>query len=835
MISLISSVAVQEFLGEVRKKKKHYIDTGIIVLPDLFSGNYRNELFDHRKTKETIGNKLKDIFEDQWVKLDIGIIKRDRLQSFLQQKSLPPLKGFLSSEFVPIARVHKLAHSNPGKSTAEQPKEGVLFDQQFFNQKMEEMVEKIIQAVQHNIEHQGKTASRIKLPGVSPEIIYDQTAYRQFVQELAPYVDRIKEALKIDARNEIMGTIDYYIKRDDGGILKIDIITNHAFDLFNTTFRHMAKSLKHPDELEGLKNEFKTKRNTFLRQQNGFLKQIEARMLEDDFFLGRNKEERQTESFAIPDDVLELFQEFPDLQKRFFKTTAEKIAMVLTSNNVTKNDVTLYYNITESEDGKQTFDIRFGSIENFRITRGLRKYNGLATHIPLDDDAHKALEKASREKEKLFAAAEAIESLNELERLEKIILHLQALKVKFPALSIDLHPLMDKQSRLRKEKTLLDAEAKEYQELVDAIDELLADPSRMQEELVHFSVEPEEDALPSGLQIAPKRRERNLQDFMRQLAKVITKRQPTALAELKHYDDLDLKAIPSVIFSILKDLFIKHALEEAPEKKIEELRERLKKDTRLKETLEKLAEQYAATYKSIITDAFVNRFFSIAADVVKVTKIPKILEEMVEGTTKYRPIFETETGHVTHRGDQVVMRVKEAMKRKDENLQKWREKIISLDEKVASIQIDEQAYQQSRELTESQLKRFSPAQITDIVMNKDGKFTMEKRTLAWLESKYVTLLLQTLIQAKDSQKMEQRKAALNGAINYMRSLEENNQPDFLKAKLSSHMNQLKHYTTDLNSVHEHFDTENNTPLEAYDSDLKKMKEAFVKNFCQPRK
>jgi hypothetical protein len=42
------------------------------------------------------------------------------------------------------------------------------------------------------------------------------------------------------------------------------------------------------------------------------------------------------------------------------------------------------------------------------------------------------------------------------------------------------------------------------------------------------------------------------------------------------------------------------------------------------------------------------------------------------------------------------------------------------------------------------------------------------------------------------------------------------------------------YAKDLEQVQAKYDREVGDPLETFDSDLRKMKQAFVKNFCQPR-
>ena len=85
MDTKISSIAIQNFLNEVKKDKTAAITNGIIVYPDLFAGAYKNDLFDHRKTKDLLGLKLKEIFSTEWVTIDSGIIKKNRLEAYLTQ------------------------------------------------------------------------------------------------------------------------------------------------------------------------------------------------------------------------------------------------------------------------------------------------------------------------------------------------------------------------------------------------------------------------------------------------------------------------------------------------------------------------------------------------------------------------------------------------------------------------------------------------------------------------------------------------------------------------------------------------------------------------------
>ena len=68
----------------------------------------------------------------------------------------------------------------------------------------------------------------------------------------------------------------------------------------------------------------------------------------------------------------------------------------------------------------------------------------------------------------------------------------------------------------------------------------------------------------------------------------------------------------------------------------------------------------------------------------------------------------------------------------------------------------------------------------------------------------------------------------------LKQLQSGNTQELLEHKINTHLNQMQKYKHELDKVREKYDKEVETPLEEFDPDLKKIKKAFVKNFCQPR-
>ncbi len=841
MDTKISSIAIQNFLNEVKKDKTRIIENGIIIYPDLFGGQYRNDVFDHRKTKDLLGLKLKEIFSTEWVTVDSGIIKKPRLEEFLVKKGLPVLKGYEASSLIPIARIHKHA-GKPRNNAAVQngdipePKDKI-FDPLYFRAKMNAQFRQIVETLKGNLEKNGKINSRINLPGVPADIIYHIEKFRLFAKELRPFIAKLGDALGFEQKKDIIGTIDYYIKRDEGGILKIDVIKNRSHEAFNRAYKEALLKQNGKDK-STLKASIQKKRNFFLGVQQEFLQKTENRIMDDDFFAGRNKPENKSERIDIPVEIKKLIEEFPELEKEFFDTFVEKCNMVLTSNNITKNDLNIDFKRTpydaQKPDESGYFEIIFKSIENFRITRGIKKYNGIAINLPLEEEDQAALDAAIAKKQRLLDEANTIESLEELERLKAIEKALFELKKEFPLMIIEQQKeLANKIRELEELKRQREAEEQHYDQILGVIDSLIKDPSKMENELFHFNIA-EGDDHPVGLQNSERNMFQERTGFIRKLAQLVVRTRPTALSELKSYDDFKLMQSADTMNKILLDTFVQNSMAEVPESKQETLQAELLTNDALKKRIRTIANDYYENGRSLLLDAYADRFMEMCGEAERLRDIPAIINEMIEGSRSYRPVLETDTGHVTHRADQVMMRVKEATKRKEESMVNWGDKVHSIESKLLKIQFDDKAYAEAKSLKPERLKRFSAGKIVDVVLNKDGKFNSEKRIFSWLDIPRIKLVLEKLTKAKESKEMQSRSAALNGAIRFFESLQSGNTQELLDHKITTHLNQMKKYTKELEKVQEKYDREAERPLEEFDNDLKKIKKAFVKNFCQPR-
>lgn len=837
MDTKISSIAIQTFLNEVKKNKSTLIDQGIIVYPDLFGGNYRNDLFDHRKTKDLLGLKLKEIFSTEWVTVDSGIIKKSRLEEYLHKKSLPLMKGYGAASFVPIARIHKQA--GKAKTTNDEIPEArdEIFDPAYFKAKMENLFPQITQTLLTNLEKNGKINSRINLPGVPADIIYHIDKFRAFVKELRPFMKQLGLHLGLDKRKDIIGTVDYYIRRDDGGILKVDVIKNRSHEAFNKAYKTALLKQKGGNK-NALKADIQKKRDRFMGAQQEFLQKLEERIFEDNFFAGRNKPENRNEKIRVPEEITQLIEEFPELEKEFFDTFVEKCNMILSSNNITKNDLNIDFKLTpynsREPETSGIFEIIFKCIENFRITRGIKKYNGIATNLPLEEEDQAALDAAIAKKQRLLDEANSIENLEEIDRLKTIEKTLKALKKEFPLMVIEQQKeLSNKIRELEELQRQRQAEEEQYDEIIGVIDSLIKDPSKMENELFNFNIV-EGDEHPVGLQNSQRNIFNERTGFVKKLARLAVRTEPTALGKLKSYDAFALPQCITTMHRILLDTFISNSMAEVSETKKETLQAELLTNDALKKSIRNIAEEYYKSGKSSLLDAYAENFMEICGAAERLKDIPPIINEMIEGSRNYRPVLETETGHVTHRADQVMMRVKEATKRKEEVLANWGDKVHTIESKLLKIQFDDKAYAEARALKPERLKRFSAAKIVDVVLNKDGKYNSEKRIFSWLDIPRIKLVLEKLAKAKESKEMESRKAALNGAIRFFESLQSGNTKELLEHKITTHLNQMKKNSKELEKVKAKYDSEADTPLEEFDSDLKKIKKAFVKNFCQPR-
>ena len=393
--------------------------------------------------------------------------------------------------------------------------------------------------------------------------------------------------------------------------------------------------------------------------------------------------------------------------------------------------------------------------------------------------------------------------------------------------------LSNKIRELEELKRQIEEENRHYDNILGIINTISDDPSKMENELFHFNIA-EDDTHPVGLQSSDRNMQMERTGFIKKLAYKVARSEPTALSQLKSYDDMKMIQCAATMHKILFDTFIQNSMAEVPETKKELLQAELVTNDALKKRIRQIANDYYENGRSILLDAYAARFLEMHGEIKRTNDIPAIIQEMIEGSKNYKPIFETETGHVTHRADQVMMRVKEANKRKDEMLANWSEKVHSIETKLLKIQFDDKAYTEAVALKPERLKRFSAAKIVDVVLNKDGKYNSEKRIFSWLDIPRIQLVLEILNKAKESQKMESRKAALNGAIRFFESLHSSNTSELLDAKIKSHKTHMQKYTADLEKVQDKYDKEASTPIEEFDSDLKKMKKAFVKNFCQPR-
>lgn len=837
MAQKIVSLKIQEFLNDIKKNKNEYISKGVIVFPDVFSGEFQNNLFEHKQYKKLISDKLKEIFATDWVVVDVGIIKKERIEDFYNKNNIKLFDGYEKSPFIPIARLYKNSNTNEQKEAVVENKE-LLFDIDYFNATMQTLFYKIVEEINKSIDEKNKANDKFTLPGVSADVVFDLKKYREFKNSLTPFIEKLEIALGFTTRKDIIGNISYYIKRDVGGILKIDALKNHSHDTFNHIYKEKLASLQKDEnfekEHEKIKIEIKKTRDLFLQKQKEFFRKIESRVLEDDFFSGRSNPDKKREKFAVDDDMQSIFSQFPSLEKDFFESFLQKIEMVLHSNNVTKKDAAIEYRFVNKKDEPSFVEMEFKNIENFRITRGLTKYNGINTNIPLDEEEQELLEKANEMKNKLLESIDGFYEKRDLNKLYEIKEELEKIKKRFPLILIDLKDLEQKikviEDAIKKEAF----EKKEYENALLNINKILSDPKRLEDEIFNLSLKPDEVPL-KGLKSSDKQMNISKITFIENLASVIVNLDGLSLRSVSNYDSFELANSINAVFNKLYNTFIQSALLDLPDSKKEQFKEEMMKNTLLKDKFLTLSNDYFNDNKSIFINAFSNSFFDMAQEANSPKQIPKIIDQMIEGTHKYKPIFETQTGHVTHRSDQMYMRVKEAGKLKNTRLSGWSEKMDALELKLIKIHSDDKAYNASMSMDSSKIQTFTPNFVTDVVFNKDGRLSDEKRMFLWLRLEHINIIYAALIEARRTKKLEHRRAALDSAIKFFESLKRTNTKEQLDAKIISHKAQLEREEQNIAAVKQNYEKENKKQLYEFDGDLKRMKEAFVKNFCAPRK
>ena len=391
-----------------------------------------------------------------------------------------------------------------------------------------------------------------------------------------------------------------------------------------------------------------------------------------------------------------------------------------------------------------------------------------------------------------------------------------------PEIGIDTGPLASRLDRLEEELSAEAAEAATYEMILRRLDRLPEEAQWLEQvwlEIPDPQDEEDQSTLQERLYLTRRR-------FVTLLARDVASDPDLAFDALESYDDFDVDRIKRHIHQRLIEWFNEKLPGWVATGYRKKLQERIAKDKGLITGIGTFAITYFKDYPERFFGDLGDRFFDLIAE-EQADKRP-LLDAMLQGTRKYVPIFDTDNGLITHRLDQVAMRVKEARKRQQKLLEATDEELKEAREKLKRLEVENSAMERAAEITEGAVQRYDIQRFVDSIA-QEGK---EWKILGWMEAEKLRRLL-SRIEAQSRAHPESE--AIHEALRLITRFINENQEGGLALRQETLRTERERNLAKVAELEGRKDDERQKGWELYDKDLYRMKEAFVENLGRLRK
>jgi len=302
--------------------------------------------------------------------------------------------------------------------------------------------------------------------------------------------------------------------------------------------------------------------------------------------------------------------------------------------------------------------------------------------------------------------------------------------------------------------------------------------------------------------------------------------------KLKHFSEFNLKGISNAIFDFLYEESIGYLEEvmEFDEAKINTLLH----ESVCKNFIRAMADKYHKALLPHLKDAICDSFFRAALKATSSTMIPQIIQEAIDGTPTMRSVFAIEKGRRFAKRDiQVLERARFAVNEQKKKIKDYGLEVKRLRLKVDNLTKNLQTIPKARQVTLTQLEKYTPQEFCEIALNEDGSYTEEKRLLQFLSGEAMLYVEEQVDRGRRGARTEMQKEDFKRAIKFFNTLRMNNNERTLKERLDRYNKELPEYQEKLDRAESALEHYEHAYLFEFDDLLEKMRHYMVKNLAQP--
>lgn len=249
----------------------------------------------------------------------------------------------------------------------------------------------------------------------------------------------------------------------------------------------------------------------------------------------------------------------------------------------------------------------------------------------------------------------------------------------------------------------------------------------------------------------------------------------------------------------------------------------------LQQNLLRMVTAFRKEHRTLLAEAVVETLVQLVVE-AEWKEIPAVVQEAIDGTETRRSIVSDGRHKMIRRADQLWTRVHQAIKNKNDDLEKVYEEIGKAETRLKSQQDGLRAMQEAKALTLEEVQAMEPAWLREVVLNEGGHYEYEKEKLRYLPSGPMTQWLVTLAEksrALARTKVEERE--FTQALSFFNSVHLNNAPAFLQNKQTEYSDLIPLSKKALVNAKAVYNRELSKGLERHDEMFAKLKKVMVEN------
>jgi hypothetical protein len=298
---------------------------------------------------------------------------------------------------------------------------------------------------------------------------------------------------------------------------------------------------------------------------------------------------------------------------------------------------------------------------------------------------------------------------------------------------------------------------------------------------------------------------------------------------VKSINSLDFTALAYNVVRLLLEEAVEWLAQYFPDEDM--IRKKIQEDKMKIYMLHEMGMAYYFEHQEVFLSEVVESYFEVLQEAESFRQISKVGHEAINGTSKVRSLFMLDDGaQIVRRADQVWMRVDQASKAKKRKVYALTNDLAKYKEAVEDLQIRISAIDQSAQLTQQKLQKYTPERIRDIFTEDDPKLIPDRRLLSVVPAGELANVLEVRCEkAAIAAKTVMARDEFKKIQAFFAKAKINNTPNELKMKRLDYEHKLPFKIERYKEVAERFQNIQDEPLENFDEQLLKIKNVMMKN------